>query len=1630
MRKSLHQGSVSSLAISELSTSNYQDWASRAANICKTLKIYDIVTGATQRPTDDSYDGIVINRPVTSASASDISAYITLKKKLKEGQEEFDSREATARTFFQDHAGQTAWIVLEHLPIGEWWSKLESTFAQSTGRFTKWLKLRALQRLVFVEGESMEKHLLAINDLVRECNQSAHAEQRRWWQVAKETAEQHARRLPAPLVKVDLINVDLHVTHILASLPEAYVDKMEPHLRGNPASVDVAAFTARLLEVDREVNERREIDGGGGASAFAIRAGHGRRGPASTAAPGAPWRRTYSSQRDSTAPSNSGGPRQQPRQPQPGEDARKIPNANLWPHGCTTSGLFRPGRDMCARCFGEETPRHFAKECTLAPHEAARKRAAKLLEYKIVVNPSQTYALVARLDDSADCDPAFPEWDDTELGDEAEHEHDASAHVAIDGAEEFAWTAHVAIEEHALAAAVAEGGKPRSSPSFILDSGASRSMTHRLDLLTDYVEHSPPRIKVNGAFGAIGWASGEGTLAMTFNIDGQEVRVAHAKVLHVPSLGANLISLSSILLLGYEIRGSQGVITISKGGRDAARFELRDRLFVAMASFHPRPSPTLATALSVSTPIAGSLRLHERLGHRGGEVLRALVEAGRVQLSRDAMREVDSAAKRCAACQAGRATVRPNHSPAKHRGPRVFDRVYSDVWGPAPVASLSGKRYLVGFTDDASRYRWASAVRAKSEVDGCVRRFVAYTKTQSGRPLRILRTDRGGEYSSNSLLAYLESEGIVREPTLPYEHGQMGVQERGWRTIMETVRAWLFKAELPLSLWEEAARAAVHVINLLPTAANKGTSPHERLKEVTQQHDLGKLRVWGCVAHVTLQPEQRANKLMPRSRRCYFVGYPSHSSGYRFYDPSTRRVFEAGHALFLEDEFGPKRSEGEQRAVEEWMRAEEDWGQEEVSERGAPSAGAGSGANAHRQEAQTGQPTQSEETDDSTVDSPQDANAPDSTVDVDSSATQPAGTPDSPPAETVAPAPEGYELVLRHDPTDEDSLASKWGGGVGSRLRSGRSGEAALSAVAGEGELTRASLDLELDGDDVAALSVSTDTPTFRQAMAGSDRDKWETAIETEKAALRAMGTFSEPVDPSLLPKGRSSDPISCKWVLLVKRDGDGQITKYKARLVARGDMQIPGVHYSETYSPTSRTTSHRLLMALAAQHRWQTKQFDVSSAYLHGALGDHTVHMRMPDGSVVKLLKALYGLCQAGREWNEVLHKQLTKIGFARCEHDHAVYRRIEGSKNTYMSIHVDDGMVTGDGDLAGAIAGLGEAFTVKDLGEVTQFVGMQVTRDGERGAIVIAQSRLIQELLEKTRMESCASQESPTAAKPSTVHEEKTVSTETRLGMPYRSIVGVLNYLAWTTRPDIAFAVSKAARFCVDPRSYHWDALEHLIKYLKGSSRRGIAYRASDDEAEKGSIDAFVDADHGADPETRRSVTGYVFRMAGGAISWTAKRQSLVTVSSTEAEYVAMSFAAREAIWLRMLLDELGFAQRGPTLIRGDNQSALTLVKHPAFHPRTKHIGVHFHYARDHVAEGTIVFKWISTHHMAADMMTKGLPAVKHAQFCVVVGMVELDHEGESWRARRDASALWARAGAALAAGTMATGATRSMW
>ncbi|KAK4704691.1 hypothetical protein P7C70_g1518, partial [Phenoliferia sp. Uapishka_3] len=533
------------------------------------------------------------------------------------------------------------------------------------------------------------------------------------------------------------------------------------------------------------------------------------------------------------------------------------------------------------------------------------------------------------------------------------------------------------------------------------------------------------------------------------------------------------------------------------------------------------------------------------------------------------------------------------------------------------------------------------------------------------------------------------------------------------------------------------------------------------------------------------------------------------------------------------------------------------------------------------------------------------------------------------------------------------------------------------------------------------AWSGSVDEPTFSQAMRGPDRDQWLAAVHKELAMLRAMGTW----DPSPVSLPAQRRALLSKWVLLIKRDDEGRVIKYKARLVARGDMQTEGLDYTETFAATVRQSSVRAIIALAAQNGWALQQFDVSSAYLHGTLKEE-VYLRQPPGfgddsnpsGVLRLRKSLYGLCQAGHEWNNLLHSTLVSFGMERTGSDHGVYHIKKDGETLILAIHVDDGLVASSSpSLSKSLElFLQSKFDVDAFGAATIFLGLRITQDLVAGTVTVDQRGVTAGYVAEFLGLKVSPVSTPCDPKLHLVAATPAEAAALDPATPYRAAIGALLWLSLSTRPDIAFAVSVVGRYSASPGVAHWTAVKRIFRYLAGTPFYGLIYRKVDGET-VGLFDAFSDADHAGDHDSRKSTSGFVVRMAGAAISWLARLQKSVSISTTEAEYMGLSACAMEVVWLRALFSELGFRQPGPTLIRGDNMGSISLAKHPTAHQRTKHIAIHYHFTRDKVATKEVVLRWIPTAEMVADVMTKGLDAGKHRGFSADCGLSDVLREGE---------------------------------
>ena len=338
------------------------------------------------------------------------------------------------------------------------------------------------------------------------------------------------------------------------------------------------------------------------------------------------------------------------------------------------------------------------------------------------------------------------------------------------------------------------------------------------------------------------------------------------------------------------------------------------------------------------------------------------------------------------------------------------------------------------------------------------------------------------------------------------------------------------------------------------------------------------------------------------------------------------------------------------------------------------------------------------------------------------------------------------------------------------------------------------------------AGNVVAEPLTVKQALGGEDKEKWREAMEAEFSSLKKNEVWELEEPP------KNSPVINCKWVFKQKLGENGLIDRYKARLVAQGYAQRPGVDYEETFSPVVRFESLRVFLALAVQKGLKVHQMDVKTAFLNGELND-LIYMKQPEafimkgqeGLVCKLKRSIYGLKQSPRCWNSVLDEHLKSIGFVQTKSDPCIYIAEEGDP-FMIAIYVDDILLAGQSDrrMAQVKDALTDRFDVKDLGRVDCFLGVKIIQNLEKGTIWAGQSVYTKTILNQFNMRSAKAAKTPvnTALK-LTKAENDSECVDQEL---YQSAVGKLLYLSTRTRPDIAFAVSKVARYTSKPTVEHW--------------------------------------------------------------------------------------------------------------------------------------------------------------------------------------------------------------------------------
>ena len=912
----------------------------------------------------------------------------------------------------------------------------------------------------------------------------------------------------------------------------------------------------------------------------------------------------------------------------------------------------------------------------------------------------------------------------------------------------------------------------------------------------------------------------------------------------------------------------------------------------------------------------------------------------------------------CRGCLLGKMHRIP-FSSTRIRATRAGQVIHSDVCGPMEVATPTGARYYVVFKDDYSGWCEVQLIQRKSEVPAAFKKFTSKLNAQTGEEAKTLRSDGGGEFCSNDFRDWLADSGITHLITPPYTPQLNGVSERANRTIVESARSQMYEKNVPLELWGLAVQCAIYVQNRSISSTNNST-PYQLWHG--REPDVSHLKVFGCLAFVHIPVEKR-KKLQPKAVQGMMVGYCEGSSSlYRIWDPAARELITSRDVIFEEGSTCETTAAIELDYYSLFPQEPVEIATDMNAEPPSDQAG-GEAVDLNPAQVDTNPDRHEERTE---------ANRPGDTLQEEDD--------DGSDEEQLVDDPfYGFEDPPHHAPPPTANLR-----------RSKR--------IQIQKEKLRP---LRVDQANRATKGATHPPPkilgkqalSLQEALSSEDGELWRTAVEDEYDSLMKNGTWE--VVP--LPPGRAT--VKCRWVFEIKPGYEGVPERYKARLVAKGFTQKYGVDYNETFAPVVKLPTLRTILALVAANDLEVLQLDVKTAFLYGHL-DEEIYMRQPEGYVLegrenevcRLIKSIYGLKQAPRAWNIELNDAISGYGLIRSQEDQCLYYRRQGEDWLAALFFVDDAFICGTSQTAieDFANHLKKKFEIRIL-PAERFLGLTINRNRNKKELSISQPDYVDSLIKKFRMENCHPRGTP--AEPgqrlcSEMAPKNEKDVEKMKKVPYQKAVGALLYLSTTTRPDIAYSVSKVAQFSQNPGILHWTAVKRIFRYLAGTRNYGIVFSPK----EEGGVTGFTDADLGGDVDDRKSTSGCVFLCHGGATSWFSRKQECTSISTTEAEFVAGSEAAKEATWIRALLKEIGQRGSEPITLCCDNQGAIRVANNPELHKKMKHIDIRFRYIQQALNTGVIQVHYVNSKNQVADILTKPLPSTSFKYLREKLGVMDI--------------------------------------
>jgi hypothetical protein len=463
---------------------------------------------------------------------------------------------------------------------------------------------------------------------------------------------------------------------------------------------------------------------------------------------------------------------------------------------------------------------------------------------------------------------------------------------------------------------------------------------------------------------------------------------------------------------------------------------------------------------------------------------------------------------------------------------------------------------------------------------------------------------------------------------------------------------------------------------------------------------------------------------------------------------------------------------------------------------------------------------------------------------------------------------------------------------------------------------------------------------------------------------------------------------LDARWVYTQKPTG------WKARWVAKGYRQVEGIDNNETHAAVAHKDTHRVFLSFVHHFDLHCNQLDIVSAFLNGDL-EEEIHVYppelsgIPDGHVLLLNKSLYGTIQAPRCFNKKFNAWMRKQGFEPSKADPCLYIRRKGGNLIILTVHVDDQLITSNNRAAldKFKLQLNSEFECKDMGPAQHFLGFDIHRYRLNRKLYISQEKYLKDVLQRFDMEDCNPVKHPLPAGFQPIAATDAEHQQVKY-LPYAQIVDSILYASIISQPDLAHPAGVLSRFLSKWNKLHFKAAKNLLRYIQGTLDLCLTF---DGKSAEQTLLGYVDADWGGDMDTRRSTTGYVFKVYGGVVAWKSRCQPTVALSTTKAEYMASADATQQAIWLKLLLSDLGIDHSNPVPLFNNNQGTIALSKNPVHHKRSKHILLRHHFLREKVENQSIELAHIPSAENIADLLTKALPGPTFERLRGLLGLAD---------------------------------------